>query len=198
MAKVSIGLRGWRFDEDDVFADDGTMRPLEEMPPDTRDRIQRLMVLVREPCDACWLIHGDDNRDQCNVPDVVYGEPLSEVLLCSDHEADFLYWYREEGGEAYRGEPELQDEFHEWFADGGRAPEGYGGIEHVDTDPQNVRTPPAPEFPTVDVEPTEDDAVRLDLRQFDDEPTEEADDKAGTPVDLDETEIDLDAEYPRR
>jgi len=53
------------------------------------------------------------------------------VLLCADHEADFLYWFRELGGSEHAGSADLQDEFHEWFLDGGRAPEGYGGLEHV-------------------------------------------------------------------
>ena len=35
-------------------------------------------------------------------------------------------------------DPELQDAFHEWFLDGGRAPDDYEGIEHVETDPMAV------------------------------------------------------------
>lgn len=138
MAKVSVGLRGWRFDEADVFDSDGSIRPLEEMSPDTRERILRLSSLVGSPCDACWLVHGDENLEDCNAAAVVYGEPFSEIVLCGDHETDFLYWYRESGGSEYRGSTELADAFQTWFAEGGRAPEGYEGLEHVDTDPENI------------------------------------------------------------
>jgi hypothetical protein len=141
---VSIGLRGWRFEEDDVFTPDGEVRPLDEMPPDARDRVLRLSALVGSPCDACWLIHGDENIERCRDADVVYGEPMAEVILCTPHESDFLYWYREEGGSIYRGSEDLEDAFYEWFADGGRAPEGYAGIEHVDTDPEHLPEPPDP------------------------------------------------------
>jgi hypothetical protein len=135
MGKVSIGLRGWRFDEDAVFDADGAIRDLAAMPEDTRHRLVRLSALLGEPCNACWLVHGEENVEQCNTGTIVYGEPLAEVLLCEDHEADFLYWFREEGGEAYAGSADLQDEFHEWFLDGGRAPEGYAGLDHVDREP---------------------------------------------------------------
>jgi hypothetical protein len=141
MAKVSIGLRGWRFDEEDVFTDDGEFRPLSEMDPDVRERVRRLAALVAEPCHACWLIHGDGKLEECTVGSVVYGEPLSEVLLCDEHESDFTYWYREAGGSEFRGEDTLRDEFYEWFRAGNRAPEGYGRDEHVDTDPENVPEP---------------------------------------------------------
>jgi len=138
MSKVSIGLRGWRFEESDVFTPDGEVRPLDEMPPDARERVLRLSALVGSPCNACWLIHGDENIAQCNVAEVVYGEPLAEVVLCADHEPDFLYWYREAGGSAYRGSEDLEDAFYEWFVDGNRAPADYAGMEHVETDPEAV------------------------------------------------------------
>ncbi|MFB6180014.1 MAG: hypothetical protein ABEI77_09855 [Halorientalis sp.] len=154
MGKVNIGLRGWRFDEDEVFDEDGELRPLEMMEPDTRDRIVRLSSMMGEPCDACHLIYGTENVDQCNVARVIYGEPLGEVLLCPEHEADFLYWFREAGGKRYAGETELEDAFQEWFADGGRAPEGYSGLEHVDTDPDNLPEEPdiSEELPTLEEE----------------------------------------------
>ena len=145
MGKVSIGLRGWRFDESEVFDDDGAYLPIDEMPPDVRKRIVRLSALVTKPCDACWLVHGDEEIARANVAAVVYGEPLSEVLLCAEHENDFLYWYREDGGSRYRGEDELQDAFYEWFDDGSRAPDDYAGVEHVDTDPDDLPDPPIPE-----------------------------------------------------
>ncbi|PSQ33043.1 hypothetical protein BRD09_02055 [Halobacteriales archaeon SW_10_68_16] len=131
MGKVSIGLRGWRFEEEHVFDEDGEVRDIGEMPAETRHRVVRLPSLMGEPCSACWLIHGEENIEECNTGSIVYGEPLAEVLLCADHEADFLYWFRELGGSEHAGSADLQDEFHEWFLDGGRAPEGYGGLEHV-------------------------------------------------------------------
>ena len=144
MAKVSIGLRGWRFDEDEVFDEEGNVRPLAEMDEDTAYRLIRLSAIVGEPCDACWLVHGEDDLDQCNPATIVYGEPMAEVVLCDDHEADFLYWFREDGGDAYAGSGDLPDEFHEWFLEGNRAPEGYGGLDHVEEDPTDVPEPPEP------------------------------------------------------
>jgi hypothetical protein len=135
MAKVSVGLRGWRFEEDVVFDGDGNVRDVTELPEDTRNRLLRLQALLGEPCSACWLVHGDAEIERCNPAEIVYGEPLAEVVLCADHEPDFLYWFREEGGEEYTGRAALQDEFHEWFADRGRAPAGYAGIEHVEENP---------------------------------------------------------------
>jgi hypothetical protein len=144
MAKVSVGLRGWRFDEDAVFDEDGEFLPLEEMEEDVRERLVRLTELVASPCDACWLIHGDENISECTVAEAVYGEFQSEVILCPEHERDLVYWYQEEGGKAYRGTDEFQDAFYEWLEDGNRAPEEFDGIEHVDTDPLDVPTPSAP------------------------------------------------------
>lgn len=138
MGKVNIVLRGWRFDESAIFTDEGEMKPLDEMAFETRERIVRLRRHIGSPCHACWLIHGDGNLDACNDAAAVYGEALHEVVLCDDHEPDFLYWFREEGGSEYRGDPELQDAFHEWFADGNRAPAEYESVEHVDTDPTAV------------------------------------------------------------
>jgi hypothetical protein len=168
MGKISIGLRGWRFDEEEVIDENGEIRPLEQMEPDTRYRIVRLTTLVGEPCDACWLIHGQENAARCNPTDVVYGEVLGEVTVCAEHEADFLYWYREAGGSQYRGEKALQDEFHEWFADGGRAPEGYGGIEHVETDPDSVPNPDMHrELPSLEEEIDELDDETIDDMDLD-------------------------------
>jgi hypothetical protein len=144
MSKVSIGLRGWRFDEDEVFDEDGNIRSIAEMEEDTRHRLIRLSSLLGEPCSACWLVHGEENIEQANAAAIVYGEPLAEVVLCDDHEADFLYWFREEGGDQYRGKAALQDEFHEWFLEGNRAPEGYAGMEHVDRAPDELPDIPEP------------------------------------------------------
>jgi hypothetical protein len=186
MAKVSIGLRGWRFEESDVFTPDGTVRPLDEMPPDARERVLRLSALVESPCDACWLIHGDEGIERCRAADVVYGEPMSEVVLCSVHEPDFLYWYREEGGDAYRGSEDLEDAFYEWFADGGRAPEAYEGIEHVDTDPESLPEPPDPDEETPACAPG---------GSGDPEESEDTE-GSGDPEESEDLELDLGADYP--
>ncbi|WP_435333345.1 hypothetical protein [Haloarchaeobius sp. TZWWS8] len=145
MSKISIGLRGWRFEEEEVFTEDGGVVPFDEMDEDTKKRLVRLGVLYGAPCDACWLIHGDDNLDDCNESTVVYGEPLAEVTVCDEHEPDFLYWFREEGGIEHAETKAFDDEFHEWFVDGGRAPEDYGGMEHVDTDPVDLPKPKLPD-----------------------------------------------------
>lgn len=142
MGKVNIGLRGWRFDES-VLNDDGRIRPLATMEPEVRQRLLVLADRVVDPCDACWLEYGDDQIESCNVAEVIYGEPRGEVVLCSAHEPDFLYWFREDGGAAYAGETELQDAFHQWFVDGNRAPDSYDGLEHVDSDPTAL--PEAPD-----------------------------------------------------
>jgi hypothetical protein len=142
MAKVSIGLRGWRFEESEVFTDAGEFKPLDEIPDDPRHRLIRLPILLDKPCDACYLEHGDEHVERCRQPTVVYGEPLAEVLVCDGHERDFLYWFREAGGREYVGDEEFADAFHEWYAGGNRAPEGYAGLEHVDTDPDELPDPP--------------------------------------------------------
>ncbi|WP_435195079.1 hypothetical protein [Natronomonas sp. EA1] len=154
MGKVSVAMRGWRFDEDDIFDEHGELRPLEEIPKDARERLVRLTVITGAPCDACWLIHGDENIEQCNVAGAVYGEALHEVVLCPEHERDFLYWFREAGGREYVEEPEaFADAFHEWFLDDNRAPEGYEGLEHVETDPDSVPQPePDVEMPSLEEE----------------------------------------------
>lgn len=163
MGKVSIGLRGWRFDESDVFTDEGEMKPIDRMKFETRERVLRLRRIIGTPCHACWLIHGDDNLERCNDAAAVYGEPLSEAVVCEEHEPDFLYWFREQGGSEYRGDPELQDAFHEWFLDGGRAPEGYAGIEHVETDPTAVPYVSGTESPAQ----AEKEAREVDLDSLD-------------------------------
>jgi len=68
----------------------------------------------------------------------------------------------------------MQDAFHEWFAEGGRAPEGYEGIEHVNTDPDALPEEPDPteELPTLEEEleamDDEDlDALGVDLDDLD-------------------------------
>lgn len=161
MGKVSIGFRGWRFDEHAIFDDDGNFRPLEEIPEDDRQRLARLTVLDELPCDACWLIHGDENIKQCNVPVAVYGEPFGEVLVCGDHEPDFYWWFLEEGGRQYKGDRELEDAFHEWFAAGNRAPEEFDGPEHVDTG--DAPAPDVPDMGDLDFELPEEERTQVDL-----------------------------------
>jgi|GEM_PF-133562 len=145
MGKVSIGLHGWRFDESELFGDDDEWRSLEAMSPDTRKRLLRLQTVIGKPCDACYLLHGEADKEACNVAEVVYGEPMDEVVLCTDHETDFLFWFRERGGRSLAGQETFRDAFHEWFDDGGRAPTGYEGIEHVAAEPEALPEPPAPE-----------------------------------------------------
>jgi hypothetical protein len=145
MAKVSIGLRGWRFEEEEIFDEDGEYRPLQEVPDDQAERLRRLYHLVEEPCDGCYLDYGEAEIHRCKQATIVYGEPLAEVLLCESHEADFLYWFREAGGADLRGQEGFDDAFHEWYADGGRAPDGYGGLEHVNADPDGLPDPPQPQ-----------------------------------------------------
>jgi hypothetical protein len=172
MAKVSIGLRGWRFEEEAVF-DGDDLRPIDEMPDDERERLLRLTALVGEPCDLCWLEHGDENIEQCNAAAIVYGEPMAEVLLCDAHEAAFLYWYREDGGSEFAGTEAFQDRFHEWYATGNRAPEDYGGLDHVDEAPD--RLPEATddggieevEDEVAEMDPEEIDALDVDLDDLD-------------------------------
>jgi hypothetical protein len=165
MGKVSIGLRGWRFDEDEVFDDEGQLVPLAKMSEDTRRRIARLSALIGDPCDACWLVHGEENQDQCNAGRIVYGEHDGPVLLCDGHEADFRYWFHEEGGRDLAGAPELQNGFHEWFATGNRAPESYGSVEHVEEEPDAI--PEAPD--TAEGIPS----LEEEIAQTDDEELEE-------------------------
>jgi len=188
MAKVSIGLRGWRFEESEVFTEDGEFKPLDEIPEEPRERLVRLTYLVEQPCDACYLVHGDEEIERCAQAAIVYGEPGDELLLCTAHEADFLYWYREVGGKAHRGEPTFRDRFHEWFADGGRAPEGYEGLDHVATAPENLPSPPNAQ--EVHRRLNEDfEGRKIDLR-------ERREDGDGDDLDLDD--VDLGADYPSR
>ncbi|WP_251343706.1 hypothetical protein [Haloplanus halophilus] len=194
MAKVSIGLRGWRFEESEVFTDDGEFKPLDEMPADSRDRLVRLTRLVDQPCDACYLVYGEEDVERCTQAAIVYGEPGEEILLCDAHEADFLYWYREAGGKAHRGTERFRDAFHEWFDDGGRAPEGYGGLDHVETDPAELPSLPDPQ--EIHRRLNEDfDGRRIDLRERYDG---ESDDGESDDEDVDLDDVDLGTDYPSR
>lgn len=174
MAKVNIGLRGWRFEEDEVFGDDGKIKPLGTMDEDTRARVLRLTERLTDPCDACWLEYGREDPAKCKQAAVIYGEPRGEVILCQEHEADFVYWFRTVADEDVIGTAELQDAFHGWFADGGRAPDGYDGLEHVDSDPDAVPEAPDPyeEMPGLEdeleaIDDEELDALDVDLDDLD-------------------------------
>ncbi|MFB6167304.1 MAG: hypothetical protein ABEJ43_00475 [Haloferacaceae archaeon] len=194
MAKVSIGLRGWRFDEDAVFGPDGRFRPLDEMDPGDRERLIRLVDLVQRPCSACYLVY--DKLEPCRQATVVYGEPGSEVLLCDAHEPDFVYWYREAGGSAHRGDDRLRTAFHDWFDDGGRAPDDYAGLDHVETDPDRLPDPPDAAELREELEAGVE-LERIDLRAeaLEDEGDED-DEEPLTTADLARTDLDLDADYP--
>ncbi|WP_224268836.1 hypothetical protein [Haloprofundus salinisoli] len=207
MAKVSVGLRGWRFEESEIFTEEGEFKPLDEIPEDPRQRLLRLSMLVEKPCQACYLVHGEENVERCRQAKIVYGEPLNEVVLCEVHEADFLYWFREAGGREFVGDELFRDEFQEWFADGGRAPDGYAGMEHVDTDPDNMPSPPdANELQERINE--EFDGERIDLREYGPDAAEagadgvddadDADDEGDEPEELDFEGVDLGQQYPRK
>jgi hypothetical protein len=173
MAKVSIGLRGWRFEESDIFDDSGNLRPFDEIPEDARNRLLRLTAIVGESCDACWLEADTNDPGAGDMARIVYGEPLAEVKLCREHEADFLYWFRECGGDEYAGTAHLAEQFHEWFDDGGRAPDGYGGLEHIDRQPEDLPDPresedlQAVEEQAAELDEAERDAMDLDLDDLD-------------------------------
>lgn len=123
--KVSIGLRGWTFDPDDVFDDDGELKDLEEMPDEDKLRISRLTEIIGNACHVCMLRNPEEGWDVWEKATVVYGEVTSEVLTCDEHESEFLYWYFEEGGKAYKGDDKLPDKFHKWVREGGEAPPDY-------------------------------------------------------------------------
>ena len=145
MAKISVGMRGWRFEEEHILDEDGEFLPLEEMPTAERERLIRLGYIYNSPCNVCWLKHGNENVEACNVARYVYGEVFSEVLLCEEHEPVFVYWFREEGGTEYTESDDFADRFYEWYLDGGRAPEEYEGMEYVSTDPDDLPEPPEPD-----------------------------------------------------
>jgi hypothetical protein len=46
MAKVSVGLRGWRFDEEEIFTDDGELKPLDEIPEEPRESLYAALLRV--------------------------------------------------------------------------------------------------------------------------------------------------------
>jgi len=191
MAKVSVGLRGWRFDEEEIFTDDEELKPLDEIPEEPRERLVRLVGLVEEPCDVCYLEHGEDEIHRCNQAEIVYGEPKGEVLLCPEHERDLLYWFREEGGSEHAGTLEFADRFHEWVAAGNEAPEGYGSVEHVDEDPDGL--PDLPDQQDIQERVEQDfDGDRIDILELAGESNDEGDE-------LDEDDlgdIDLSTDYP--
>jgi hypothetical protein len=141
MTKISIGLRGWRFDESAVFTDGGEFRPLEEMPIDVRERLLRLNMLIDEPCDVCQLTIGAEDIGRCRPAAIVYGEPAHEVLVCDPHEPSFIYWYREAGGVELAGTDAFRSSFHQWIIAGNRAPPEYAGLEYVEEDPAAVPMP---------------------------------------------------------
>jgi len=195
MGKVSVGLRGWRFEEDEIFTDSEEFKPLEEIPEDPRQRLLRLSRLIELPCDACYLIHGEADKKQCNQSAFVYGEPMDEVVLCADHEPEFVYWYQHAGGSDLRGDEEFADVFHQWFADGNRATEEFGGVDHVETDPTALPEPPSPEE-IHDRIAADYERSEIDLREYIDEPPESPTSEGDTIDDEELEELDLDTSYP--
>lgn len=165
MAKVSIGLRGWRFEESEIFTEDGDFKPLDQIPREVRNRLARIPVLMDMPCHACYAIHGDADIDRCTVPSVVWGEPMGEVVLCTAHEPDFHYWFTEKGGRDFAGSESLREAFVAWFEAGNRAPPDHEGMEYVDTDPEAVPRPPVPEPDAMD-RPDVAAGRSIDLRDF--------------------------------
>jgi hypothetical protein len=196
MAKVSIGLRGWRFDEADIVSEDGVLKPLEEIPEEPRERLVRLVGLVDEPCDVCYLEYGEEEAHRCAEAAIVYGEPGGEVLLCDAHEPDLVYWYREAGGAAHAGEQTFGDRFHEWIAAGNEAPPGYESVEHVDEDPEGL--PELPDQLEVQRRMEENfEGRRIDIRALaGDEPTETELADSLDEETLAESDVDLSTEYP--
>ena len=193
MAKVSIGLRGWRFEEDEIFSDDEELKPLDEIPEDPRERLLRLVALVEEPCDVCYLDYGEAEVHRCNEAEIVYGEPDGEVLLCPEHERDLLYWFREEGGSDHKGDLEFADHFHEWIAAGNEAPEGYGSVEHVEEDPDGL--PDLPDQQEVQERLEADfEGERIDILEL--ARGEETDREELTEEELADSDLDLSADYP--
>jgi len=200
MAKVSIGLRGWRFDESDVFDADGNFRALDEMSDDARNRLTRLTGLHGNPCHACWLVH--EEKEPCNPAAAVYGEPHGEVLLCEDHEPDFLYWYGEMGHE-HRGEEAFADRFHEWFDAGNRAPERYREDVTFETGNADLPMPERPDLEFRNADVPEGSQVEIDLRNGEayegeevTERHEERKKRKAEAEELDTDDLDLDSEYP--
>ena len=193
MAKVSIGLRGWRFEEDEIFSDDEELKPLDEIPEDPRERLLRLVALVEEPCDVCYLDYGEAEVHRCNEAEIVYGEPDGEVLLCPEHERDLLYWFREAGGSDHKGSLEFADRFHEWIAAGNEAPEGYGSVEHVEEDPDGL--PDLPDQQEVQERLEADfEGERIDILEL--ARGEETDREELTEEELADSDLDLSADYP--
>jgi hypothetical protein len=188
MAKVSVGLRGWRFDEEEIFTDDEELKPLDEIPEEPRER---LVGLVEEPCDVCYLEHGEDEIHRCNQAEIVYGEPKGEVLLCPEHEPDLLYWFREEGGSEHAGSLEFGDRFHEWVAAGNEAPDGYGSVEHVEEDPDGL--PDLPDQQDIQERVEQDfDGDRIDILEL----AGESDDGEDELNEDDFDDVDLSTDYP--
>ena len=193
MAKVSIGLRGWRFEEDEIFSDDEELKPLDEIPEDPRERLLRLVGLDEEPCDVCYLDYGEAEVHRCNEAEIVYGEPEGEVLLCPEHEPDLLYWFREEGGSDHKGSVEFADRFHEWVAAGNEAPDGYAAVEHVEEDPDGL--PDLPDQQEVQERLEADfEGERIDILEL--ARGEETDREKLTEEELSESELDLSTDYP--
>lgn len=191
MAKVSVGLRGWRFDEDEIFTDDEELKPLDEIPEEPRERLVRLVGLLEEPCDVCYLEYGEAEVHRCNQAEIVYGEPRGEVLLCAEHEPDLIYWFREEGGSEHAGSLEFGDRFHEWVAAGNESPEGYGSVEHVEENPTEL--PDLPDQQEIQERVERDfDGERIDILELAGAESDDEDSVAEESL----SDVDLSSDYP--
>lgn len=113
--KICIGLRGWKFNPDDVLTEKGELKALEEMSEHDRLRIVRLSEIIGNACHVCMLKNPEEGWDKWKKATVVYGEPTSEVLLCDEHESVFEIWFFEKGGKTYKGKEEMAEKFHEWL-----------------------------------------------------------------------------------
>jgi len=122
----------------------------------------------------------------------VYGEPNGEVLLCPEHEPEFIYWFREEGGSEHAGELEFGDRFHEWVAAGNEAPEGYASVEHVEEDPDDL--PDLPDQQDIQERVEQDfEGERIDILELAGE-TDDEDELSED--DLTDSDVDLSTDYP--
>lgn len=120
--KICIGLRGWKFDIQEVLDKNGELKALEEMSEEDKVRIIRLSEIIGNACHVCMLKNPEEGWDVWEKATVVYGEPTSEVLLCDKHESIFEHWFFNEGGKAYKGKEELQEKFHNWIKNSGFSP----------------------------------------------------------------------------
>jgi len=197
MAKVSVGLRGWRFDEEEIFTDDEELKPLDEIPEEPRERLVRLVSLVEEPCDVCYLEHGEAEVHRCNQAEIVYGEPKGEVLLCPEHEPNLIYWFRGGGRQRARRRPRVRRPLPRVGRRGQRGPGWVRPVEHVEEDPDGL--PDLPDQQDIQERVEQDfDGDRIDILELAGETDDEEEGTADklTEDDLAESGVNLSTDYP--